>query len=189
MTIGEIKDGLQLTRLRKAELRKAAPGLRQAHLRDCLLAAQLKKDKEKTKAIKDRIQREHNKRMWATIKKVVKDPPTRSVVKVERLENGWKIEYITQEEVEEAIKTECSQRFTLAHSAPIMNSLLGERLRYLADDKIAKEIITGTYEIPEDIDPATKLILKEIGEMGKLMVTGINNKIKITPEELRLFWK
>ncbi len=44
-----------------------------------------------------------------------------------------------------------------------MKSLLGKRLRYLSDESLAKSIITGTYEIPSDLDPATKLILEEIG--------------------------
>jgi hypothetical protein len=57
-------------------------------------------------------------------------------------------------------------RFLLAHSAPIMNLLLGEKLRYLSDESLAKAIITGVYEIPTDLDPATAMILKEIGQVG-----------------------
>ncbi len=47
-----------------------------------------------------------------------------------------------------------------------MGSLLVERLRYLSDESLAKSIITGTYEIPMDLDPATRLILEEIGRLG-----------------------
>ena len=47
-----------------------------------------------------------------------------------------------------------------------MKSLLGEKLRYLADEEIAKQIISGTYEIPVNLDPATTLVLEEIGRMG-----------------------
>ena len=104
--------------------------------------------------------------MWASIKRVIKDPPTRSVMRVERMVNNQIIKFTTQEEVEMAIQAECSDQLTLAHSAPIMGTLLRERLRYLADENIAKEIITGIYKIPTGIDPATRLILKEIGEMG-----------------------
>ena len=67
-------------------------------------------------------------------------------------------------------------RFLLAHSAPIMNSLLGEKLRYLSDEALAKAIITGTYEIPTDLDPATAMILKEIGKLGMKIVTVITTK-------------
>jgi hypothetical protein len=51
-------------------------------------------------------------------------------------------EYTVQEDVEHAIQQECKVRFLLAHSALIMNSLLGEKLRYLSDEALAKAIIT-----------------------------------------------
>ena len=70
-----------------------------------------------------------------------------------------------------------------------MNTLLGERLRYLSDETLAKAIITGTYDIPTYIDPATAMILKEIGNLGMKIVNGDNNEIIITPEEFRHFWK
>ncbi len=79
-------------------------------------------------------------------------------------------------------------RFSLAHSTPIMTSLLGERLRYLSDESLAKAIITGTYDVPTDIDPATAMILKEIGKLGMKIVNGENNKIIITPEDFKQFW-
>jgi hypothetical protein len=45
-----------------------------------------------------------------------------------------------------------------------MSALLGKRLRYLKDKELARSIITGTYNIPADLDSATTLILKEIGK-------------------------
>jgi len=41
-----------------------------------------------------------------------------------------------------------------------MSTLLGHRLRYLGDEELARSIITGTFDIPADLDPATTLILK-----------------------------
>ncbi len=77
----------------------------------------------------------------------------------------------------------------MAHSAPIMTSLLGERLRYLMDESLAKSIIMGTYEIPSDLDPATKLILEEISRLGMKIVNGEESKIVITPEDFKCFWQ
>jgi hypothetical protein len=91
--------------------------------------------------------------------------------------------------VEYAIQRECKVHFSLAHSAPIMNTLLGEKLRYLLDESLAKAIITGTYEIPTNLDPATAMILKEIGALGMKIVNGNANKIIVTPEDFRRFWK
>jgi hypothetical protein len=70
-----------------------------------------------------------------------------------------------------------------------MNTLLGERLRYLSDKNLARSIIEGTYDIPAEMDPATKLILEEIGRLGMKLVNGEGNEIIITPEDLIQFWK
>jgi hypothetical protein len=40
LTIDKLKDGLQLARIHKADLRKQAKGLQKVHLRDCLIDAQ-----------------------------------------------------------------------------------------------------------------------------------------------------
>jgi len=66
-----------------------------------------------------------------------------------------------------------------------MNTLLGEKLRYLLDEALAKAIITGTHKIPTDLDPATAMILKEMGKLGMKIVNGNNNKIIITPEDFK----
>ncbi len=80
-------------------------------------------------------------------------------------------------------------RFSLAHSASIMNLLLDKKLRYLLDKSLAKAIITGTYNIPTNLDTATAMILQEIGKLGMKIVNGNNNKITITPEDFMNFWK
>ena len=126
--------------------------------------------------------------MWYLIKRTVKDPHSPSVLKVQRVIDGETKSYSTQEEVENAIQRECEIRFSLAHSAPIMSTLLGDRLRYLGDEDLARAIITGTYDIPPSLDPATTLILKEIGKMGRKIMCGDGKVMIITPEEFTLFW-
>ncbi len=65
---------------------------------------------------------------------MVKDPHSPSVLRVQRVIEGEVKEFMVQEDVEYAIQQECKVRFSLAHSAPIMNMLLGEKLRYLSGD-------------------------------------------------------
>jgi hypothetical protein len=187
--IEELKDGLQFFQIRKAELREQAKGLRKVHLRDCLLDAQSKNQNERAQAIKQKLHSEESKRMWYLIKGTVKDPYSPSVLWVQRVIEGEVKEFTVQEDVEYAIQQECEVRFSLAHSAPIMNTLLGEKLRYLSDKSLAKAIITGTYDIPTDMEPTTAMILKEIGTLGMKIVNGNANKIIITPEDFRHFWK
>ena len=47
----------------------------------------------------------------------------------------------------------------------------------------------GTYNIPSDMDPTTKLILEEIGKLGVKIVNGEGNKIVIMPNEFQSFWR
>ncbi len=96
---------------------------------------------------------------------------------------------IVKEDVEQAIQRECKVCFSLAHSAPIMKSLLGKRLRYLSDKSLARSIIMDTYNIPSNLDPATKLILEEIGMLGIKIVNGKGNKMVITPNDFKRFWR
>ena len=127
--------------------------------------------------------------MWYLIKCTVRDPHSPSVLRVQRVVEGEGKEYTAQEDVEQAIQRECEVHFLLTHSAPVMNTLLGERLRYLSDKSLARLIIMGTYDIPSDMDLATKLILEEIGKMGVKIVNGEGNEIVITPEEFQSFWR
>ena len=46
----------------------------------------------------------------------------------------------------------------------------------------------GSYEIPDDLDDATTLILEEIGRLGVQLTNG-EITIEITPEEFQYFWK
>ena len=70
-----------------------------------------------------------------------------------------------------------------------MNTMLGERLPYLVDDDRAKSIISGTYKMPQELDPSTRLILEEVGKMGATMLKGRPSDIVITSEELKHFWR
>ncbi len=70
-----------------------------------------------------------------------------------------------------------------------MTTLLGKRLCYLSDEALARAIITKTYNIPSDMDPATKPILEEIGNLGVKLINGEGMEIVITPEDFKQFWK
>ncbi len=128
--------------------------------------------------------------MWFLIKCTVKNQHTSpSVLRVQQVVEGEVKEYVVQENVEQAIQQECEVRFSLFHSAPIMNSLLGERLQYLSNKALAGSMITGTYETPLDRGPATRLMLAEIGRLGMKVVKGEGNDIAITPKDFKRFWR
>jgi hypothetical protein len=64
LTLDELKDGLQLTQIRKLELRQQAKGLCKVHLQDCLIDSQDKHDCKRATKIKQKIHQEETKRMW-----------------------------------------------------------------------------------------------------------------------------
>ena len=146
-----------------------------------------KKQKKQMAAFKQTINQEESKRMWYVIKRTVKDPQSPSVIKVQLVINGKTHKYKVQEDVENAIQQECEIRFSLAHSAPIMSTLLGKHLRYLSNKSLAKAIITGTYEITSDMDPTTTLILEEIGRLGIKLVNKEGTELIITPDSGRKY--
>jgi hypothetical protein len=92
--------------------------------------------------------------MWYLIKRIIKDPCSPSILRVQCVVDGEAQEYASQDKVKNAIQRKCEIRFSLAHSVPIMNTLLGERLQYLSDETIARAIMLDTYNIPTDLNPA-----------------------------------
>ena len=70
------------------DLTKQAKGLRNVHLRDCLIDAQAKQQEERARGIRQKIDREHNVRMWYLIQQTVKEPRSPAVIKVQKVVNG-----------------------------------------------------------------------------------------------------
>ena len=134
LTVEEIQDALRYCRIRACDLRKQAKSLRKCHLRNCLVAAQEKRDKDRARAVKQKMDREENVKMWTNIKYVVKDPRSSQVLKVQRLEHGVVREYTNKEDIEKVVQEECKSRFTLNHNAPIIKHFLAGKLRYLEDE-------------------------------------------------------
>ena len=63
-----------------------------------------------------------------------------------------------------------------------------EQLGYLADIEIAQQLIEGKFDVPDDINDATALILEEIGRIG-VQVSNGNLIIGISADEFQYFWR
>ena len=96
-----------------------------------------KKQEARAKGIKQKIGREHSKRMCFLIKRTVRDPMNPAVLKVQQVINGKTETYTEQHDVDTAIQKECQIRFQLAGRAPIMKSFLAKQIRYLSDEELA----------------------------------------------------
>jgi hypothetical protein len=85
LTMDKLKDGLQLARIQKVDLWQQAKRLCKVHLQDCLIEAQTKKQHKKVAEIKQKINQEESKRMWYLIKRMVKDPHSPSILKIQQV--------------------------------------------------------------------------------------------------------
>ncbi len=85
LLMDELKDGLQLVCIRKANLRQQAKGLCKVHLRDCLIEAQTKKQHKRVAAIKQKCNCKESKHMWYLIKRTLKAPHSPSILQVQQV--------------------------------------------------------------------------------------------------------
>ena len=134
------------------------------HPNDCLIDSQAKNQVVRARGIKQKIDHEHNARMWYLMQRTVKDPSSPAVLKVQTVKNERISTCTDQADIERIIQKQCEYCFTLAHRAPIMKHTLGAKLRYMSDKEVVRSIIEGMYDIPTDLDDATKLILEDIGK-------------------------
>ena len=87
------------------------------------------------------------------------------------------------------IQEETEYRSQLAHSAPITQTTLAKKLGFLSDTEIAAQLLDGTFEIPDEVDDATEVLLNEIARLGIQLVNGKGDKFIVTPEDFRWYWK
>ena len=126
--------------------------------------------------------------MWCFINRSQKDKRCGAFHFVQTEVDGQVYKTSTQHETESSIFAEIETRFQLACAAPITSTRLIYQLGYLGDSEIATQIVKGTYEIPDEVDDATALILEEIGRIGVDLTNG-DKTMSITPEDFRFFWK
>ena len=58
----------------------------------------------------------------------------------------------------------------------------------MTNSEFAHQIVEGTFDIPEEVDAYTTLILEEIGRIGDQM-TNDEVTAMVIPEEFQYFWK
>ena len=59
---------------------------------------------------------------------------------------------------------------------------------HLADGPAAQQILEGTYEYPDDLDPATRLLFEEASATYKAL-SPTKVATYVTPEDFKLFWR
>lgn len=189
-TVEQLRHGRAISKAWKRKLKPEAPILRKEHLSSRLVQAKADGDKEKEKAIRDIIDREASSSMWSDIKWTFSDNGGRSaaVTRVERVEGDRVVEYREQSDIERVVREETQARFSAAASSPFCQGTLGEELGYVSDTATAAAILNGTYEPPSGTSDSVRLLLDEIGRIGK-MIGRDAVRLTCTKEEFQLYWK
>ena len=91
-------------------------------------------------------------------------------------------------ETKKFIFEETEYRFQLAGDALISKTKLLEQREYPLDTQITQQLIEGKFDISDDIDDVTALILEEIGRVGVQVFNG-NVAIDISSDEFQYFWR
>ena len=52
-----------------------------------------------------------------------------------------------------------------------------------------RQIIAGMFDIPTDLNPATIMVLEEIGKVGMKLVNGEGKLIEVSSDDSKRFWK
>ena len=159
------------------------------HLWGRYLVAEEKGDTEAMKGIKRVIDREEGARMWYFINRVTDDQKSGGILRIERYVNR-KLEVNTkQEDMMCCIQEEMEYRFLLVHSAKITGTTLAEKLGYLSDVQVTEALFTGEMEIPDNANNVTALVLTEISRLGIEFLAGNGEKIVVSPDEFKRYWK
>ncbi len=173
LTVAQCWDGIKAARLhQKNILNKTADGERKQYLSKQATSAGRRGDTSTERAIHQRMKQEHDRNIWKRIKRATNTSTSRACMEVQVRDGQQTTTYTSKTDIENAIQHEIKSRFALGNSAPISRTLLGDDLKYLSNPAVAFAIIDGSFQIPSELDPATTLILREIGIMGKKVLAG-----------------
>ena len=171
------------------QLKTQAPGLRKVHLRNCLILADSLDDKEKYNDILRVIEREEQRNIWSSIRRVTNDPQLGAITFVQRETPEGIINITDREEMCDEIQTVKERRFELAESASVTRSSLSTSVGFLGNTTFAIDMLRGAVEIPDDIDDTTKLVIEEMKRLWSAESQEHFQAFSISMQDCRHFWK
>ncbi len=162
LTQQQCLDGVEACSQKLTTPKQQAGGLRQVHLRDCLICAKNAGNDSKYRDILRTIEREEQKSIWRRINRAIDVPSLGAVQFVQRAEQGEIVTISETIAMNTEIQEVTEKRFELSTSAPITMTSLRKRLCFLSDTDFAIQMLHGEVHIPSDVDSSTTLVLKEI---------------------------
>jgi hypothetical protein len=134
----------------------------ETYLRNCPIQAQDNEYKEQYKGILRTIEQEEQKSIWKRINRATDDPKLGAIPKVQHMKGLQLVDIEDTEEMNAEIQQVMEQRFDLSMSTTISMSSLQEKLRFILDTKFATNLLSGSIDIPDNVDDVTVMVLREI---------------------------
>jgi len=189
LTYDQCMDGVKACIAQLHQLKIHASGLRKVHLRNCLINAEDAEDIEKFKGILRVIEREEQRSMWQSIRRVTNEPRLGAITMVQREMEEGIVELTNMDEMCTEIQTVTECRFKLADSAPVMTSSLSSSVGFLGNTEFAMDLMKGTIPIPLELDVHTRIVIEEMQRMWSAKNQEHFQAFTISNEDCRHFWK
>jgi hypothetical protein len=143
-------------------LKKDAPKLRNAHLRECLSLAQVREDTALVIAIQKILHAKSIHRRWQLIRRAANPSRGGAVTWLTVPHPAGDTLYDTREGVESQGEAAIEMRYKVAWGAPILqDARLHGNFGFLANTVLADQVLQGSYISPKNMDTHTKLLLQE----------------------------
>ena len=170
-------------------LTKNGPLFQLKHLQDLLKQLLQSGDAHRVSKIMGIIQKEAMRKRWICINKSTCKAWGSLTLQVKfPTADGGHNEFKTKESLFSAVSPILVERFQLALIAPCHQGTFFEEVGHLVDGPVLQQILEGTYEYPQDLDPATRLLFEEATHTyASLSPQEI--AIYVTPEDFQLFWQ
>ena len=183
------RDALQIdaetAQLRRNEAHKAflvakkkAPNMRRSHLQGMAEALARKNHTDPEKELKSLQHRERQRQTARRVKRIRQKYRSGMVTKLYQTVNGVRTLLGTKATMEKGCETENEGRFSRSHPTAFMMEPLLSALGVMAEKEAAEQVLAGTYDIPDELDRYTKLLLQAMKRPAHVPV--------IPPESLHL---
>ena len=179
--------GYKVYRKEVRSIRPRTPQMRRIFMVEQIDKAIAEKNHKTVQDLRNQMRQEAEAKIWRGIKQATGKTRANTVTRVQKKEGDTTITYTTQVEIEEALSSEHSERFTLAENATINKGMIFTEIGRLADTDAAESILNGTYVPDDSVDDATREMLIEIGHIAKKLRTQ-QISLEITDQEFIDHW-
>jgi len=141
------------------EAKKHAPAWHRDHLQGLANALAEFHQEKPAQVLKNLRHWENIRRKAQRVRALSKHQKGQKYTKLFHTVNGVRTECNDKVSMEKACKAESLLRYTHCHASPFYKQPLLDLLGLLANTESAEQILQGSFEVPQELDPHTKAII------------------------------